>query len=108
MNIAFDEVLSFLDKPSLTSGEYTRVMDAVADKERPEAELLEIYDYFRRGPLPDSYLDRAHIFRVWGEGRAEGKLQRQAYAEFVSGKQFIGKVKELRPFFKNSEKDSYK
>ncbi|MAT49562.1 MAG: hypothetical protein CMK32_00040, partial [Porticoccaceae bacterium] len=108
LKIAFDEVLSFLNKPTLTHGEFTQVMNAAADKERPEAERLKIYEYFKRGPLPDSYLNRAHILRVWGEGRAEGKLQRQAYAEFVSGKEFIGKVKELEPFFKNSEKDSYK
>ena len=108
LDIAFDEVLSFLDKPMLTHGEHLQVMRAAADKERPEEELLKIYNYFKRAPLPESYLNRAHILRVWGEGRAEGKLQRQAYAEFVRGEEFIGKVKELEPFFKNSEKDSYK
>ena len=45
---------------------------------------------------------------MWGEGRAEGKLQRQAYAEFVSGAEFIGKVDQLEPFFASSERDSYK
>ena len=108
LDIAFDEVLSFLDRPTLTHSEYVQVMAAVADKDRPEQERLKIYNYFKRAPLPDSYLDRAHILRVWGEGRAEGKLERQAYVEFVSGKEFIGRLKDLEPFFKNSEKDSYK
>ena len=108
LEIVFDEVLSFLDKDTLNSAEFARVMNAVADKGRPEEELLRIYNYFKRGPLPESYLSRAHILRVWGEGRAEGKLQRQAYAEFVSGREFIGRVRDLEPFFKNSEKDSYK
>ena len=49
-----------------------------------------------------------HILRKWGEGRAEGQLQRRAYAEFVSGKEFIGEVKELAQFLGESEKDSYK
>ncbi len=108
LEIAFDEVLSYLDKPTLTSEEYARLMKAAADKNRPEEELLMIYHYFKDGSLPDSYMDRAHILRLWGEGRAEGVHQRQAYNEFVSGREFIGKVRELKPFFKNSEKDSYK
>ena len=108
LDIAFDEVLSFLNKPVLSHGEYLQVMNAAADKERPEKELLQIYNYFKRAPLPDSYMDRIQILRVWGEGRAKSKLQREAYAEFVSGNEFIGKVNELQPFFKNDEKDSYK
>ena len=108
LEVAFDEVLSFLGKPTLTHGELLQVMAAAADKERPEEELLKIYSYFKHAPLPDSYLNRAHILRAWGEGRAGGKRQRQAYSEFVSGKEFIGKVEALEPFFKNSERDSYK
>ncbi len=108
LEIDFDEVLSFLEKETLTSTEFTRLMNAVADKERPEKELIQIYEYFKRGPLPESYLNRAHILRVWGESKAAGERQRQAYEAFVSGKEFIGKLEELKPFFKNSEKDSNK
>ena len=108
LEIAFDEVLSFLEKKELTDAEFTRVMNAVADKQRPEKELLEIYRYFERGPLPESYFNRAHILRVWGEGKATGKLQRQAYNDFVSGKEFIGKVGDLEPFFKSGEKGANK
>ena len=102
LNITFDEVLSLLDKRKLTDEEHTRVMNAVADKTRPEEQRLKIYNYFKAASLPESYFKRAYILRVWGEGKAKGKLQRQAYADFVSGKEFIGKVQELEPFFKNS------
>ena len=108
LEIDFDEVLSFLDKPSLSHGEFVQVMAAVADKTRPETDALKIYRYFEATPLPDSYINRAHILRTWGEGQAAGELQRKAYADFVSGREFIGRMDELEPFFKNSEKDSYK
>ncbi len=108
LEIDFDEVLSFLERETLTSTEFTRLMNAVADKKRPENELIQIYEYFKRGPLPESYFNRAHILRVWGESKAAGERQRQAYETFVSGKEFIGKLEELKPFFKSSEKDSNK
>ncbi|MEM7387629.1 MAG: hypothetical protein AAF514_22060, partial [Verrucomicrobiota bacterium] len=108
LEIVFDEVLSFLEKETLTSTEFTRLMNAAVDKNRPEKDLLRIYSYFKSGPLPHSYFNRAQILRVWGESKAEGELQRQAYEEFVSGKEFIGRVRDLKPFFKNSEKDCHK
>ena len=83
LDIRFDEVLSFLKRTTLTSAEHTQVMRAAADKSRPESELLQIYDYFKRRSLPDSYHNRVQILRKWGEGRAETERLRQAYAEFV-------------------------
>ncbi|MEM7391050.1 MAG: hypothetical protein AAF492_01780, partial [Verrucomicrobiota bacterium] len=108
LDIAFDEVLSFLDKPTLSDAEHTRVMNAAADRARPEMERLRIYNYFKAAPLPESYYNRARILRMWGEGKAEGKLQRKAYTEFVSGREFIGRMKELNPFFKDSREGSNK
>ena len=108
LDIKFDEALSLLDKETLTQAEFNLVMAAAVDKARPDNEKLQIYNYFKNSPLPDSYYNRAHILRAWGEGRAEGKLQRQAYAEFVSGKEFIGRVKDMQPFFKSSNKGAYK
>ncbi len=108
LEIDFDEALALLNKKTLTQEEFNFVMDAVVDPDRPEREQLKIYEYFKRGPLPDSYFNRVYILRKWGEGRAEGKLQRQAYAEFVSGVEFIGRVDALGPFFSSSHRDSYK
>ncbi|MEM7231779.1 MAG: HEAT repeat domain-containing protein [Planctomycetota bacterium] len=109
LDIQFDEALALLKKEkTLTSEEYNFVMAAAVDSSRPEKELLEFYRYFQRGPLPESYFNRIVILSQWGEGRAKGKYQRQAYAEFVSGKEFIGKVKELGQFLGNSERYSYK
>jgi len=54
LNISFDEVLSFLDKENLTSAEFTKLMNAATDKQRPEEEQIRIYNYFKQGPQPDS------------------------------------------------------
>ena len=108
LDIHFDEALALLEKETLTTAEYNRVMAAVNDPERPAEEQLVIYNYFKSAPLPDSYLNRAHILRLWGEGRAEHELHRKAYADFVSGKEFIGRLEDLAPFFKESNKDCYK
>ncbi len=108
LDVQFDEALSLLNKTSLTTTEYNMVMDAVNDSDRPDEERMQIYNYFKSTPLPESYLNRVHILRLWGEGRAQEEFQRRAYAEFISGREFIGKLKELDPFFDNGEKDSYK
>ncbi len=108
LDIKYDEALSLLSKATLTQQELNFVIDAAVDATRPEKEQLQIYDYFKRGSLPDSYYNRVYILRKWDEGRAEGKLQRQAYAEFVSGREFIGNVEALAPFFDDSHRDSYK
>ena len=108
LDIEFDEVLSFLDKATLTQSESVQLMNAVADPERPEEERIRIYRYFQQGSLPESYLNRAQILRAWGEGDAQGALERREYAAFVSGVEFIGRIEELEPFFKNSEHECYK
>jgi hypothetical protein len=84
------------------------LLNAAVDSTRPEIEQLQIYNFFARGPLPDSYYSRVQILRKWGESRAKGKLQREAYDEFVSGREFIGNVETLAPFFSSEERDSYK
>lgn len=108
IDVDFDEVLAFLSNERLTPAEHTQVMNAASDRTRPEEELLQIYDYFKNVPLPHGYHYRAQVLRKWNEGRAEGRRQRAAYAEFVSGKEFIGQLKTLRPFFKDDEEASYK
>lgn len=108
LDIPYDEALALLDKPTLTTTEHNFLMAAAVDDKRAEEQQLKIYRYFQRGPLPDSYFHRVFILRKWGEGRAEGKLQREAYDEFVSGREFIGNVKALEPFFSSEERDSYK
>lgn len=108
LDIPYDEALALLDKKTLTPRELNFLMEAVSDGKRAGEVQLKIYDYFKRGTLPDSYYNRVMILRKWGEGRAAGKLQRQAYDEFVSGREFIGNVKALEPFFVSQERDSYK
>ena len=108
LNIKYDEALALLSKQTLTQEELNLLMKAVDDPARAEQERLNIYNYFKRIPLPEGYFHRVHILRMWGEGRAEGKLQRQAYADFVSGREFIGNVEALDPFFASSQRDSYK
>lgn len=108
LDINYDEALALLDKETLTPREFNFVMDAAADDTRPEEQRLKIYHHFARGPLPNSYYNRVFILRKWGEGRAEGKLQRQAYAEFASGREFMDNVEALAPFFDDSHRDSYK
>ncbi|MEM7014175.1 MAG: HEAT repeat domain-containing protein, partial [Verrucomicrobiota bacterium] len=76
LEIEFDEVLSFLDKDSLTFAEHTQLLKAATDKNRAEKELLEIYDYFKSYSFPESYHLRVQILRKWGESKAAGELQR--------------------------------
>lgn len=108
LDIVFDEVLSYLGKPTLSASEHAKVMAAAADEDRPEEELLRIYRYFEKQELPESYHARVQILRKWGEGRAEGERQRRAYAEFVGGREFVGRVDALAPFLKDAHESSYK
>ena len=108
LDIEFDEALALLDKQELTSSEFNLLMDAAVDPKRPEREQLLAYDYFRRGSLPESYLNRVQILRRWGEAKAKGELQREAYKEFVSGNEFVGRIKELSKFLGEDENDCNK
>jgi glucose/arabinose dehydrogenase len=108
LDIKYDEALSLLSRKTLTPTELTFVMESATDPSRPEHERLQIYEYIARGPLPDSYHNRAYILRKWGERKADGKLLRQAYADFVGGKEFIGRYKEWTPFLGDENRESYK
>jgi hypothetical protein len=108
LDIKYDEALSLLSRKTLTPTELNFVMESATDPSRPEQERLQLYEYVARGPLPDSYHNRASILRKWGERKADGKLLRQAYADFVGGKEFIGRYKEWTPFLGDANRDSYK
>ena len=108
LDIDYDEVLGLLDKPSLARSELNLVIEAALDASRPEQDRMRIYDSISRGPVSGSYHNRLHILRAWIVEPNVGKRQRQAYEDFVSGREFIGKLEELRPFLKDRYRDSLK
>ncbi|MEM7558054.1 MAG: hypothetical protein AAF394_02935 [Planctomycetota bacterium] len=54
LDIEFDAALALLDKREITSEEFNLLMATAVDPKRPEQEQLLVFDYFRRGPLPES------------------------------------------------------
>lgn len=108
LDIDYDEVLVLLNKPSLAKSELNLVIEAAMNASRPEQDRMRCYEYVARGPLPDSYYNRLHILRNWIAEPNVGKRQRQAYEDFISGREFIGKVPTLQPFLKDRYRDSLK
>jgi hypothetical protein len=108
LDIEYDEVLALLKKPSLAKSELNLVIDAALATSRPEQDRMRCYEYVSRGHLPNSYHNRLHILRNWIAEPNVGKRQRQAYEDFISGREFIGKVSTLQPFLKDRYRDSHK
>ena len=108
LDIDYDEVLGLLSKPALSLSERTLVIEAAMDASRPEQDRMQIYEAISRGPVSGNYHDRLHILRSWSAEPTAGKRQRQAYEDFINGREFIGKVEELRPFLSDRYRDSLK
>lgn len=108
LDIDYDEVLGLLSRPSLARSELNLVVEAALDASRPEQDRMRIYEYVSRGPPSGNYHNRLHILRSWSAEPTAGKRQRQAYEDFVSGREFIGQVEGLRPFLHDRYRDSLK
>lgn len=78
LEIDFDEALALLGKQTLSQRDFNLLMNAAIDSTRPVQEQLRIYEYFKDGPLPDSYLNRVQILRKWGEAKATQMITRHS------------------------------